>query len=367
MTSEQLNISDVEARQVINSQIKLFHPGLKNLLLLEQYCDRKIGFLSIEVPLPDILKKFTQILPSYALGLHLRREYRHLAMGIEGFKAKNCDTLFVFEAYNQHLLLLLPLLALTRKNIVIMLHGNQQFAIHSKLKYLGLLYLKLFLILFERFKVILLELDDYLFPEYVRLPENSKIVIPHPIVRELTPSLPLGVRTPTSNKIKIGIVGIIRADKPIGKLLDRLQEFLPTNTEAELIIGTPIQQQPAYLEKLNIPIYDTTQERDYFKTLQEIDILITHYDRDRYYYRTSGVISDAASAGCYILASDYPIIKQQINYPVPIGDTFTTFDELPNKITQAIAFVRTHGKDNHWLWREKRTAESIAKIVFPNE
>ncbi|MGF1539175.1 MAG: glycosyltransferase family 1 protein [Pleurocapsa sp.] len=365
MTSKQLKKNNLKTIPTVNSQIKLFHPGLKDLLLLEQYCNRKIGFLSIETPLPHWLKKFTQLLPSYALGLHLRREYRHLAMGIKALKTNNCDTFFVFEAYNQHLLLLLPLLSLTRKDIVIMLHGNQQFAIHNKLKYSGLLYLKLFLILFKRFKVILLELDDHLFPEYVRLPENSKIIMPHPLVEELTPSLPLGTRIPITDKIKIGIVGIIRADKPIGKLIATLLEFCQNNTEVELIIGTPIQQKPAYLDELDVQIYDTTQEADYFQTLREIDILIAYYDRDRYYYRTSGVISDGGSAGCYILASDYPIIKQQINYPVPIGETFTNFDELPSKITQAIAFIRTHGRDNHWLWREKRTAESIAQIVFP--
>ncbi|VEP18170.1 hypothetical protein H1P_70053 [Hyella patelloides LEGE 07179] len=58
------------------------------------------------------------------------------------------------------------------------------------------------------------------------------------------------------------------------------------------------------------------------------------------------------------------MIKQQINYPVTIGDTFTDITELDEKIDKAIAFLKKHGQDNHWLWREKRTEKSIASILF---
>ena len=363
MASENLTESKLTVSAESKPQIKLFHPVLKDLLYLEKYCNYKIAFLSIENPLPVLYKKFTQLIPNYLIGLHLRREYRHLIMGIKGLKAKNCDVLFIFEAYNQHLLLLLPMLLLTNKRILIMLHGNQQFAIKSKIKYWGLLYLKTFLLISQKFQVLLLELDDDILPDKVRLPNNSKIIIPLPIVEELTPSLSLGERVNTQ-KIKIGIVGIIRSDKPIAKLIEKIQDYLKTNANAELIIGTPLKQKPDYLDKLNLTLRDTTTESDYFKTLQEIDILITHYDRDRYYYRASGVISDAGSAGCYIIASDYPVIKQQISYPVPIGDTFNDFTEIEAKIDQAIAFIQQQGQDNHWQWREKRTAKAIAETIF---
>ena len=364
MASKKITVSDVEITTASKSQMKLFHPGLKDLLALEEYCNYQIKFLSIENSIPSWYKEFTKIIPSYSLGLHLRREYRHLAMGIQSLKAKQCDILFIFEAYNQHLLLLLPLLLLTRKKIFIMLHGNQQFALQSRIKYWGLVYLKLFLILFKNFKVLLLELDDRLLTEKVRLSDRSKIIIPHPIVRELTPSLAPGKRLATNQKIKIGIVGIIRNDKPLGKIIEQIQDYVKSKTEIEFIIGTPLRKKPAYLDELNITVWDTTKEKDYFATLQKIDIFVTHYDRDRYYYRTSGVISDAGAAGCYIIASDYPLIKHQINYPVTIGDTFTDFTELEAKLDKAIAFIREKGQDNQWLWREKRTTESIAKIIF---
>ncbi|BAU66964.1 hypothetical protein STA3757_43700 [Stanieria sp. NIES-3757] len=367
MTSLESSIAQSPPTVTEHSQIQLFHEGLKDLLNLNQYIsENNLGFLSIETPLPLWLKKITEAIPVYAVGLHLRREYRHFAMGMRALKLKKCDALLIFEAYNQHLLLLLPLLVLTGKKVFIMLHGNQQFAIHSKPKYLGLLYLQLYLKLFKHFKVILLELNDDILPTKVQLPSASKIVIPHPLRNDVFPRFKPGERLTENTPIKIGIVGMIRADKPVGKLLEKLQEYLQHHSECELIIGTPFGQKPAYLNEINAQLYDTTKEQDYLQLLQQIDILVIHYDRNRYYYRTSGVISDAASCGCYIIASDYPLIKQQINYPVTIGSTFNDFEQLENLIDNAIVHIKTHGQDRHWLWREKRSAESIASLLLPS-
>lgn len=187
--------------------IRLFHPGLKDLLTLDKYCSDRLSFLSIEQPLPSWYKKFTTSLPSYGLGLHLRREYRHLAMAWQGLKNRDHETLFIFEAYNQHFLFLLPLLLVSGKKSLIMLHGNQQFALTNKIKYLGLVYLKIFTQITNKIKVLILEVDDDILPEKVRFPDKSKKIIPHPIVTDLTPSLAIGERIPANQTIKIGVVG----------------------------------------------------------------------------------------------------------------------------------------------------------------
>ena len=348
--------------------MKLFHNGLKDLLSLNQYSPgKKIGFLSIETDLPELFIKLTQALPSYALGLHIRREYRHIMMALRAFKLQDADTLFVFEIYSQHLLLTLPLLALTGKEVLLSLHGNQQFAMTSKVKYLGLLYLKLFLNL-PQFKALTLEIDDDVIPEKYQLPDGSKLVIPHPILTDMQPNLKPGERWPEERPIKVGVVGMIRPDKPIAKLIEELQQYLEqTSYNCELIIGTPFWQRPDYLDKFNCTLVDTAKEEDYLKVLQQIDILVIHYDQERYYYRTSGVISDAGSCGCYIIASDYPVIKHQVNWPAQIGSTFKEFAEIGALIDEAIPQIRSQGQDNHWLWREGRAAKAIANILFKNE
>ncbi len=347
--------------------MQLMHPGLKDILLVEQYIKtKKIGFLSIETPLPPWFKKITQSIPNYSIGLQIRREYRHISMGIRALRLKDIDAIFIFEIYNQHLLGILPLLALRGKQVFISLHGNQQFAMNSQIKFFGLVYLKTYLQLFNNLKVVLFETDDHVIPEKFRLPASSKIIIPHPILSEVTPKLLPGERLPLDTKIKIGVVGMIRKDKPISKLITKLQKHLGSKADqCELIIGTPFGQKPNYLDQLGVSLYDTTKEEDYIRVLKQIDILVIHYDKERYYYRTSGVISDAGSCGCYIIASDYPVINHQVNFPVPIGATFSTFDEIGSLIDQAITHIRQKGQDNHWIWREQRSAAAIAKLLFP--
>ena len=345
----------------------LMHAGLKDFLLLQEYSqEEKVGCLSIENPFPNWFKKFTLALP-YTLGLHLRREYRHLSMAFQAFKLKECQTLFIFEVYLQNLFLLLPLLALTRRKILISLHWNQQLARYSKLKYLGLVYLRLFLKWFN-FKAIVFEIDDDVIPQKYRLSPETKIVLPMPVRSDAYPKLKPGERLSPDAKLKIGVVGKVRKDKPIAKLIESLKTYVETqNSELELIIGTPRAQQSDYLKQLGVTVRDTTSEADYLGLLNELDILVAYYDEVRYYYRTSGVVSDAACSGCYVIASDYPTIAHQITAPVEVGATFSSFEEIGSIVDRAIPQIRERGQDLHWVWRETRSIDAIAKILFPQD
>ncbi|MEB3881883.1 hypothetical protein [Lyngbya sp. CCY1209] len=71
--------------------------------------------------------------------------------------------------------------------------------------------------------------------------------------------------------------------------------------------------------------------------------------------------------GCYIIASNYPVIEHQVHWPTSIGSTFDRFDEIPERLDRAIVHIRETGQDNHWQWRQQRNAEAIAKILFPGE
>ena len=259
------------------------------------------------------------------------------------------------------------MISLLGKKVLICLHGNQQFAMTNKIKFWGLLYLKAYLNLFKKLKVISFEVDDDVLPEKFRLPDKSKYIIPHPIISEAKPKFLPGERLPSNVPIKIGVVGMIRLDKPITQVIDKLQEYIKSSEhQCELVIGTPFEQKPNYLDKLNVTLYDTTKQEDYIHILTEINILVIHYEKDRYYYRTSGVISDAGSCGCYIIASDYPVIKHQVSWPEKIGSTFSNFNEIYTLIDEAIVHLGEKGQDNHWLWREGRSAKAIAKVLFPD-
>ncbi|NES99264.1 MAG: glycosyltransferase family 1 protein, partial [Sphaerospermopsis sp. SIO1G1] len=149
---------------------------------------------------------------------------------------------------------------------------------------------------------------------------------------------------------------------------EKLRYYVSQHSQnLELVIGTPINQKPKYLENCpDITFIDTTKEEDYFQVLQQLNILVTDFDKNRYYYRASGVISDAGSCGCYVIAPNYPVIKHQITWPITIGSCYSSVDDLDKIIQQAIIHIQAQGQDNHWLWREKRNAEYIAKLLLPD-
>ena len=67
--------------------MKIMHDGLKDFLLLSHLIkDQKILFLSLNQPLPKWVKQVTNSLPSYGLGLQIRREYRHVSMALEALR-----------------------------------------------------------------------------------------------------------------------------------------------------------------------------------------------------------------------------------------------------------------------------------------
>jgi len=348
--------------------MQLMHPGLRDFLLLGSSLEnQKIGFLSLETTIPDWFITLTKAIPSYSIGLQLRREYRHISMALRAFRFKDVDTIFVFEIYNQHLFFSLPLLMLSGKELLIGLHGNQQLAMTHSLKYAGLLYLKQLLNFSKKTKVLLFEVDDDVLSEGFRMPETSKIIIPHPIVSEATPKLEPGERLAEKAKIKIGVVGIIRKGKPIYELLEIANDYVLAHPEDfELAIGTPLDKKPEGLEKIQAVYYDTTTQDQYMNALREVDILLVHYEKDLYYYRTSGVVSDAGACGCYVIASDFPVIAHQVHWPTSIGATFSDFETIPQLIDQAANHIRLHGQDAHWAWRKERTHEAIAKMLFPH-
>ncbi|MGK7933986.1 MAG: hypothetical protein AB4041_21505 [Microcystaceae cyanobacterium] len=347
--------------------MKLFHPGLRELLNINQYLTHhKIGFLTIEVPLPKWVQSISQQIPNYTLALFIRRECRHVIMGLQSLKLKEIDSIYVIEIYNQHLLFLLPLLKLTGKKIFLGLHGNQTLAQESQIKALGFRLLKSYLAVSPEAKAVLLELDDdFIEPQY-QLPKKSKVVIPHPMISEVMPRFAKGERLSQTDKVKIGMVGMIRSDKPIKKILIKIVDYAKKHPNCEIVIGMPKKQIPKFIKELGIRILDTTKEKDYFEVLRNLDILVTYFDKDRYFYRASGVISDAGSCGCYIIAPDYPLIKHQITWPTSIGETFSNVEEIDTVLDKGISQVRELGQDNHWEWRKKRNAEYIAKCLFPD-
>ena len=84
-------------------------------------------------------------------------------------------------------------------------------------------------------------------------------------------------------------------------------------------------------EKLeeNIIMYGTQSQDTFLKMLEEAEIVIIDYDKNEYFYRTSGLIWDCMAHNNYIIVNKYLVFENQLrNYNKKIF--YDSIDEIRN-------------------------------------
>ncbi|MDY6938658.1 MAG: hypothetical protein SWY16_13420 [Cyanobacteriota bacterium] len=79
--------------------------------------------------------------------------------------------------------------------------------------------------------------------------------------------------------------------------------------------------------------------------------------------RVDGKLEKAIPGG----TAYYTSIAHQITAPVAVGATFSSFEEIGSIVDRVIPQIRERGQDLHWVWRETRSIDAIAKILFPSD
>ena len=289
----------------------------------------------------------------------LLQGWRHLRLAFAAWRQRDCDLVIVLEFLAPHMLFAAPLLAPLRRRLAFILHGTQQLAAHSWPHLAALRYFEIF-----GFTVLQMELPDAVLPPHLRLEPRRSFVIPHPIAAGVEPRLRPGERLPATARLKVGVVGMVRPGKPAGRLLAVLAPLLAREfPECELLAGAPSGPEFAALHAPGVRIADTSQELAYRALLSQLDLAVYFHEPADYFYRASGTIADAASAGCHVLCMDLPVLRAQVSTPVRVGTTFAGLDDLPRALRAAIHEVRAHGQDAHWEYRAARNAAVIAAKI----
>jgi hypothetical protein len=339
------------------SPIPLAHPILLELLRVKDYSRYQLGCLSIASDDTRFKRKIEKI-PWSSLGHLVVQNYLHLQMAWRACQFPRTDLLIILEFFPMHMWLAAPLFKLSGRRLAFIMHGCQQAAATSFAHRVGLWYFKLF-----GFEAIQLEVSDEILPENCRIDSRRRLVIPLPIYPLEEPRLKPKERLPKEARIRIGIVGYPRKGKPSYAVIEKLSRLIQTHLpECELVVGAPAWLEDESLSALGIPVHDTTDGREYFSLLRSLDIFVSHYEQDAYYYRASGIISDAVSCGCHVVCPDYPVFSHQVTMPTRVGTTYANFENIGEAIEEAISFVRAEGQDNQWNYREARSAPAIAEL-----
>jgi hypothetical protein len=334
--------------------MKSVHSNFDILLELPDYLGKKVLFISENTP---DRKKIYNWIPTNGMKQLFYQGIKAFDMAWELIKKKEqYDIVIVFEHKPWYSLILYLVCAIKRKPTFFIVHGFQQTYRLSKLRTLGF---KLLLFFEKRFDFypIHLEKPDFDYDNCLKF-YKSGIFMLTPLPNESPVRLN---KSFSKSVLRIGIVGIIRPDKPIMPIIKILENYTSDVIAIEAFIGTPFWQVPDELKQSSIKLIDTTSSEQYNSFIQSLDIVINYYDKDNFYYRSSGVLNDAVSGGCFVIVPNYPLFKEQISNPVKVGETYENVDDIKNAIDKSIQYL-TNNVVEFEKWREIRK-----KIIILND
>jgi glycosyltransferase involved in cell wall biosynthesis len=329
------------------------HRTLSPLLDLPQLLGHRIGFISAQAR-----NRFKWI-PFRFIRQVVSALYKHLGMALNVWRDRDAELFFVFEHKADYSLPLYLTFLLKRRPVFFFVHDMQQVATITLRCRLALKLCRAWVQLGE-FYPVYISLDDSKLGPARRFASGKKLTIPHPHHLADHPPPPRPFRQP-GERIRVGIIGTVRKEKPIRQLLETLQRA-QKRLNFQLVVGTPLATKPAWLDETGVEILDTTTEAQYAACLSSLDVFVVDFLRAEYYFRPSGAVVDAAIHGCYVICPDFPVFRAQINEPVSVGATFQSLDEIPGLIANAMKQL-DQMPVNSAAWRQYRRVENIAAQI----
>jgi hypothetical protein len=185
------------------------------------------------------------------------------------------------------------------------------------------------------------------------------VSIPHPVLAhpQLKQSISLGHRK------RVGLIGEVRDEKHVPETiawLSNLQEEL----KFDLVIGT---KNISFFQELSLgsraTFIDTTTNEGYFAALSACDVIVLNYEKRNYFMRASGVIADAIGTRTYCICPNYPVMRRQILWPVPIGDVFDDLANLGHALGEILTWPDPKTNPAFNQHAQERSAHVIAGII----
>ena len=328
------------------------HPNLNKLLDLPQYLGKNVLFIGEVTPNRRRLFKW---IPSEVVKQIIYQIIKSIEMSWEVIKPKQSyDIILVFEHKPWYSIFLYLACLIKRKPTFFIIHDYQQTYKRSKLRTIGF---KIFLFFEKRFKFypIHLEKSDKSFRNTFKF-YKSGIVMKIPIDMSAEKSY----KSRKNSQLRIGTVGMLRPDKPIIPIINLFKNYTNDSVLVKTAIGTPFWQLPDEILKEPIEFIDTALPEQYNSFIQSLDICINYYEKNDFYYRSSGVINDAVSGGCFVIVPNYPVFNEQISNPVKVGETYEDIRDLEEILDKSIEYI-TNNDVYFDEWCQSRSIDTILK------
>jgi glycosyltransferase involved in cell wall biosynthesis len=258
---------------------------------------------------------------------------RHLALVVHCWRAARSPHILVREFSTIPLLLVFPMLWPLRRKLLFFIHHNLQWAVRNSA---------------ERFALRLLARLGTQWAMYEVQPDRMEVdvTVLHPV-----PGRTAGEKS--ASRPVIGVAGYYRPEKGMDTLLRRLTEYFP---DCEIVAGVP---NPDAVKIPGVRVVDTASPEDYRAMLSRCDVLVQNGEHDSYFYRASGPLADAAASGAAVVVPDFPLLRHQALFPVPVGEVFGSPDGMPEAVKRAVAKALA-GQYDFQTYCEARSAQAVA-------
>ncbi|WP_144058177.1 glycosyltransferase [Novipirellula maiorica] len=318
---------------------------------------------SIDANVMPLPKWMRFVFPGKAFSF-LSHQIRHLQMVASANRRPASEYVLFLDAtcWSVIALLLSPLSRRSKLLYLSMFH--QQLACTSSFRRFSLKLLRQ-LVAWSGAQVVLLECDDDCVEPSLRFDANQKVVLPMPRSTTFVAKPPQSSRS-TKKTLRVGLGGTIRPQKGTldsGFLSAVISGAKQSDTPIELVAGFPNRQ--GFREDLpgEIEFVDTEDYDDYVRFIQSLDVLVVNLRRDHYWYRSSGVVHDALSAGVFVIVNDYPVASSQVSTPVEVGGVYSEFEEVTTMLRSLPEQIGDGFKNRNMRWNDSRSPKTIEKML----
>lgn len=193
----------------------------------------------------------------------------------------------------------------------------------------------------------------------VEMSKRQFVSLPMPIYPKRTSP----ARTRTDGRPSIGVIGRELPEKNTDGLMSLLTGFRDRGElGAEIVLGSNDVQVLETWAARGVTTVRTLDYQDYLRAMAEVDVLLIHYERRHYYYRSSGVIHDAACLGTAVVCPDFPVFRHQVTDPVRIGALFGSVEEMLPALREALEIARS-GPGPFETWARARRPEMFSRRI----
>lgn len=279
----------------------------------------------------------------------------HIRMVCAIWRLRHSDLIFVREFITPATFLLWPLVRPFRHRLYFFANHNAQWAFRSGIwSHVEGAMLRLLV-------RTGLRLAFYEFPlTTLTTGKTPVLTIPHPM--DLVPAK--NAPKPDLAEPIVGVVGVMRSEKGADTILEALSQLREEGKlKMHLVLGCPEADVRAHWQERGFEVIDTTTHEAYLSVLDRCDVVVLNYERERYFYRVSGVLADALSRRTPVASPDYPVMHYQLTEPAKVGSVFTQIEELPDAIHEALALSGPDFDEALELHNSKRDVTALTRLL----